>query len=155
MEFRLHVALGKSEDAGDTVPWLRNLGEDLAGLHEVEIERLPDALPGSTKGASGLAGLRVRVPTTRITALVQVVRAWVARTRRTVEISAGGDILKISDARGDRQDREIEAWFLHHASGMTHEAQPSMHHEVDPASYHEDEPASYHEDPGMEEWDSP
>jgi hypothetical protein len=150
MEFRLQVALGEDEGAEDAVRLLRNLGEGLAELYEVHIEQLPDALPESTKDDSGLAGLLARVPISGIVALVQVVRAWVARTGRTVEISVGGDTIKISSAHLEQQDREIEASLLRRASVTAQEAEPAMQQDTEPGMAQEAEPAMQQDtEPGM------
>jgi hypothetical protein len=54
-----------------------------------------------------LDGLRVAVST---------VRGWVSRTRREVEVSIDGDVLKLTSATSQQQEKIIEAWLAKHSS---------------------------------------
>jgi hypothetical protein len=48
-------------------------------------------------------------------ALVAAVRGWTARTGRTVEVSIGGDALKVTGVTSQRQGEIIDAWLARHA----------------------------------------
>lgn len=50
-------------------------------------------------------------------AVVAAVRGWTSRTGRTVEVSIGGDALKVTGVTSEQQEKIIEAWLAHHALG--------------------------------------
>lgn len=50
-------------------------------------------------------------------AVVDVVRGWAARTHRVVEVSYGGDVLKVTGVTSEQQERIIDAWLARHAAG--------------------------------------
>lgn len=112
---RLAVLAQADEEADEAVPWLAELGEELAELDGVDAEPLTGVVPSGAKGVAALAGMLSRVPVTGLTALVQFVRDWAARTGRTVEVSIGGDSIKITGASREQQDRVIEAWLVRNA----------------------------------------
>jgi len=45
---------------------------------------------------------------------VKAVGSWTTRTGRTVEVSVDGDVLKLTGASREQQDRVIEAWIARH-----------------------------------------
>jgi hypothetical protein len=75
------------------------------------------AQPESTKGVAGLAkALIVRfVSSDALRAVVSAVRNWAARTNRTVEVSVGGDVLKLTGVTSAQQEKIIDAWLARHA----------------------------------------
>ena len=50
-------------------------------------------------------------------ALVAAIRRFAARTDRTVEVSIGGDHLKVTGVTSQQQGEIIDAWLGRHASG--------------------------------------
>jgi len=50
-------------------------------------------------------------------AVVAAVRGWASRSGRTVEVSIGGDVLKVTAATSQQQDEIIAAWLARHAPG--------------------------------------
>ena len=50
-------------------------------------------------------------------AVVATVRGFASRTGRTVEVSIGGDELKVTGATSRQQEQIINAWLARHASG--------------------------------------
>ena len=44
-------------------------------------------------------------------------RGFASRTGRTVEVSIGGDELKLTGATSQQQEQIINAWLARHASG--------------------------------------
>jgi hypothetical protein len=50
-------------------------------------------------------------------AVVAAVRGWVGRTGRTVEVSIDGDVLKLTGATSQQQEKIVDAWLARHAPG--------------------------------------
>jgi hypothetical protein len=88
---------------------------DVAAVDPVDEEVAPDR----AKGLATLAGwLVVQFGTVDgLRAVVNVVRAWAARTNRQVEISYGCDVLKVTGATTAQQEKIIDAWLARHAAG--------------------------------------
>jgi hypothetical protein len=78
-----------------------------------------EAAPEGAKGLADLAGwLLVQFGTLDgLRAVVASVRGWTARTGRTVEISIGGDALKVTGVTSQQQGQLIDAWLARHGSG--------------------------------------
>jgi hypothetical protein len=45
------------------------------------------------------------------------VRAWAARSQRTVEITMDGDTLKLEAATAQQQQEVVDAWLARHSTG--------------------------------------
>lgn len=52
-----------------------------------------------------------------IRSVITSVEAWAARNNKTVELSVGGDILKLNGATHDQMDRALDEWFTRHPAG--------------------------------------
>jgi hypothetical protein len=50
-------------------------------------------------------------------AAVTIVRGWARRTGQTVEVSIGGDVLKVTGVTSQQQGEIIDAWLARHAAG--------------------------------------
>lgn len=51
-----------------------------------------------------------------VKAVVATALQWAIRTRRTVKVKIDGNVLILSDATSEQQDRIIEAFIAHHGS---------------------------------------
>jgi hypothetical protein len=79
-----------------------------------------EAAPEGAKGIDGtLAGwLLVQFGTLDgLRAAVAAVHGWASRTGRTVEVSIGGDVLKVTGVTSQKQGEIIDAWLVRHAHG--------------------------------------
>jgi hypothetical protein len=86
---------------------------DVAAVEPVEQEQPPDQAKGLGL-LSGLLAVRFGgVETLR--AVLGAVRSWAARTNREVEVSYGGDVLRVTGATSDQQEKIIDAWLARHA----------------------------------------
>lgn len=77
-----------------------------------------EAAPGQAKGLAAIVvgWLTVQFGTVDgLRATVAAVRAWTARTNRTVEVSVGEDVLKLTGVTSEQQDRIINGWLERHA----------------------------------------
>jgi hypothetical protein len=101
---------------------------DLAGQLHAELLDVDDALvgplpagavPEGAKGLGDVAGWLVAQFGTPdgLRALVAAVRGFASRTGRTVEVSIGGDSLKVMGATSQEQEKIIDAWLARHGSG--------------------------------------
>jgi len=88
---------------------------ELLGVGEAPL--IAKAAPEGAKGLGDLAGrLLVRFGTPDgLRAVMAAVRGWTSRTGRTVEVSIGGDVLKVTGVTSQQQREIIDAWLAHHA----------------------------------------
>lgn len=49
--------------------------------------------------------------------VLAAIRLWAARTKRTAEISIGGDTLKVSGVSSREQEKIVDAWLARHPAG--------------------------------------
>lgn len=95
------------------------LRAELLELDVASVDPVEEEAPDRAKGLATLAGwLVVQFGTVDgLRAVVNAVRAWTARTNRQVEISYGGDVLKVTGATSAQQEKIIDAWLARHAAG--------------------------------------
>jgi hypothetical protein len=102
-----------------------HLRRELAQLDVERVSPLPagEAPPG-TRGldAATIGGLLVSLgpAASGLAAVVTAIRGWLARTpgpARTVRVELGGDVLELSQASAQEQDRLVELFLSRHPSG--------------------------------------
>ena len=113
----LPVADSDAEELADLTGELHAelLGADAASV--VPLAAGPP--PEGAKGIDGtLAGwLAAQFGTLDgLRAVVAAVRGWTSRTGRTVEVSIGGDVLKVTGVTSQQQGEIIDSWLARHAS---------------------------------------
>ncbi len=115
----VRVQAVEAEDQGDlfeVTTFLRDelLNLDVADVRPVDSQDAPDG----AKGVGVVAGwLAVQLSSGEaIRAVVEWLRGWSARRRREVEVSIGGDTIKLSAASATEQQRIIDAWIARHAA---------------------------------------
>lgn len=114
------VPMGDS-DAEELADLAGQLHAELLGVDNVSIGPLPaGTVPEGAKGLGDVAGWLVAQFGTLdgLRALVAAVRGFALRTGRTVEVSIGGDSLKVTDATSLQQQQLIDAWLARHGSGI-------------------------------------
>ena len=113
----LPVADSDAEELADLAGQLyaELLGVDAASVAPLTAESAPEG----AKGLGTLAGwLAVQFGTLDgLRAVVAAVRGFSSRTGRTVEVSIGGDVLKVTGVTSQRQGEIIDAWLARHAPG--------------------------------------
>jgi len=111
----LPAADSDAEELADLTGGLRAelLDVDAASVAPLTAE----AAPEGAKGLGDLAGwLLVQFGTLDgLRAVVAAVRGWTSRTGRTVEVSIGGDVLKVTAVTSQQQREIIDAWLARHA----------------------------------------
>ncbi|MFF3111308.1 hypothetical protein ACFVSN_19195 [Kitasatospora sp. NPDC057904] len=87
---------------------------DLTDAEPVEEESAPE----DAKGLGSLAGVLLVhfVDLDMLRAVVTSVRNWVGRTGHVVELSYGGDTLKVTGVTAKQQETMIDDWLARHAA---------------------------------------
>ena len=111
----MSVALAEKEEAGEEASWSALLSQELSELDGVQVRQSFDDGPNGSKGVR-LGALFVLLTGDAARMLVEVVRGFVVRTGRTVEVSIDGDAIKITGASREQQDKVIEAWLARHSA---------------------------------------
>jgi hypothetical protein len=96
------------------------LRAELLELDVASVDPISEATaPEHAKGLATLAGwLVVQFGTVSgLRAVVDAVRGWAARTNREVEVSLGGEVLKVTGATSAQQEKIIDAWLARYAAG--------------------------------------
>ena len=90
------------------------LALDVAAVDPVEERDLPER----AKGLGSVAGwLAVRLGSEKLRGVVTAVSDWATRSNRTVEVSFGSDVLKVTGVTSAQQEKIIEAWLARHGTG--------------------------------------
>ena len=114
----LPVADSDAEELADLAAGLQ---AELLGVDAASVAPLPAG--AALEGAKGLDGtlvgwLLVQFGTPDgLRTVVAAVRGWASRTGRTVEVNIGGDVLKVTAATSQQQEKIIDAWLDRHAPG--------------------------------------
>lgn len=107
---------GDEEELAEAVMMLR---EELLELDVRAAEPLlEENAPESSKGALAAVGgwLAVTLGAEALRLVVNRVVSWAARSNSTVEISLGGDVLKVTGLDRDQQNRLIDEWLARQAA---------------------------------------
>jgi hypothetical protein len=119
-ELILQVLPAVDSDAEELADLAGELHAELLGVDAASVDPLPaEGSPEGAKGLGTLAGWLVAQVGTLdgLRAAVAAVRGWASRTGRTVEVSIGGDVLKVTGATSQQQGEIIDAWLARHAPG--------------------------------------
>jgi hypothetical protein len=113
----LPVADSDAEELADLAGGLHAelLDVDAASVAPLTAEEAPQ----EAKGLGTVAGwLLVQFGTPAgLHAVLAAVRGWASRTGRTVEVSIGGDALKVTGVTSQQQEQIIDAWLARHVPG--------------------------------------
>jgi hypothetical protein len=113
----LPVIDSDAEELADLAGDLRRelLSADVGSVALVSV----DAEQDGAKGVGALDGWLAAQFTTLdgLRALVAAVRGWASRTGRSVDVSIGGDTLKLTAATAQQQQEIIATWLARHAPG--------------------------------------
>jgi hypothetical protein len=115
----LQVLPGQESDAEELADLGDRLRAELLEYDVSSVEPLPaEEAPPGAKGIGQVAGWLVAQFGTldALRAVINGVRAWAARTQRTVEITMDGETLKIGAATTQQQQELIDAWLARHGT---------------------------------------
>jgi hypothetical protein len=118
-ELVLQVCPAPGDDAGELAElsgWLRG---ELLDLDVQGVDQLPtEAVPTGAKGVAAIAGwLLVQLGPEALRVVLSKVADWVTRNDRVVEVSYGGDTLKLGRATRQQQEMIIDGWLARHPAG--------------------------------------
>jgi hypothetical protein len=116
----LQVLPEVDSDAEELTDLAGGLHAELLGVDGASVAPLAaEAAPEGAKGLGTLAGWLVAQFGTLdgLRAVVTTVRGWASRTGRCVEVSIGGDVLKVTGVTSQQQGEIIDAWLARHAPG--------------------------------------
>ena len=96
--------------------WRGGCAAELLDLDVQGVDRLArEAVPSGAKGAAAVAGwLLVQLGPEALRAVLAKVADWVTRNDRVVEVSYGGDTLKLGRATREQQEKIIDGWLARH-----------------------------------------
>lgn len=108
-----------SEDDEELAALTDLLRAELLALDVDAVDRPADDGPEGAKGAGALLGLLAvqlkGVETLR--AVLGAIRGWAAQGRREVEVRYGDEVLRVTGATREQQERLVDAWLARHAAG--------------------------------------
>ena len=113
----LHVLVGDDGDLEELADLADQLRGELLELDVISVAPLAaEEVPAGAKGAGPLAGWLVTQFATvdGLRAVLHAAWGWAVRNRRTVEITIGADVLKVTDATAQQQQELIDAWLARH-----------------------------------------
>ena len=105
---------GDDEELAELTALLR---EEVAALDVAAVEPVTEEQPPeSSKGIAAVIGgwLAVNLGREALRAVVARVTAWATQANLTVELSVGGDVLKVSGISREQQNRLIDDWIDRH-----------------------------------------
>lgn len=108
------------DDVGELLDLTSMLRSELLTLDVSDVRPLEaSAASEGAKGLGAVAGwLAVQLGSIEgLRATVDLIRGWVGRTRREVEVRIGDDVLKVSGVSSAEQEKIIDAWLARHAAG--------------------------------------
>jgi hypothetical protein len=113
----LKVRPTTDEDDEELAEQAGRLRAQLLDLDVDSVDRVPDDQQiGGAKGLETLIGwLTVRLGSEGLRTVVAAVIAWASRTGHNVEISYGGDTLKVTGVTSAQQERIINDFLAHHS----------------------------------------
>ena len=116
----VQVMSAADSDAEELADLAGGLRAELLDVDAASVAPLTaEAAPEGAKGLGDLAGwLLVQFGTLDgLRALVAAVRGFSSRTGRTVEVSIGGDALRVTGVTSQQQREIIDVWLARHGPG--------------------------------------
>ncbi len=116
----LQVCPAPGDDAGELAEMAGWLRTELLDLDVQAVDRASgEAVPSGAKGVEAVAGwLSVQLGMEALRAVLARVADWVTRNDRVVEVSYGGDTLKLGRATRQQQEKIIDGWLAQHPPGV-------------------------------------
>lgn len=119
-ELVVQVQAVGGEDDGELLEVTALLRQELLDLDVDEVRTVEtNEGPADAKGVAALAGwLAVQFGSVEtVRTVIDVLRGWAERRRRDVEVTIGGDTLKLSAVSAAEQQQIIDAWIDRHSAG--------------------------------------
>jgi hypothetical protein len=115
----VHLLPTAGSDAEELAELMTQLHAELLDLDLPSVSSVPVPAPDHSKGlGSVIDQLVIQFGTLNgLRSAVSTIRGWISRTRRSIEISIDGDVLKLTSATAQQQEKIIEAWLAKHTTG--------------------------------------
>jgi hypothetical protein len=115
----VQVYPGPDDDAGELAELTRWLREELLDLDVASVEPLPaGVVPAGAKGVAAVAGwLGVQLGPEALRAVLVKIADWAARNDRGVEVTFGGDSIKLTRATREQQEKIVDDWLARRSTG--------------------------------------
>lgn len=107
------------DEEGDLLDQAALLRRELLDLDVEDVRTLaPAESPEGAKGVADMAGwLAVQMGSVEtVRAVVELLRGWAGRRSRDIEVTMGGDTLKLNGVTAAEQELIIDAWLARHAT---------------------------------------
>ncbi|NKY33538.1 hypothetical protein HGA13_10695 [Nocardia speluncae] len=106
------------DEIGETAASAQRLRNELLRLDIDAADPVADSVvPEGAKGLSAVSvTIGVRLGAMALGSLFAKLRDWVGRSGQTVEVSIGGDLIKIPAKFPEQQEQAIAAWLARHAT---------------------------------------
>lgn len=115
----LRVHPGPDDDAGELAELTGLLQGELLDLDVAAVEPIPGgALLEGAKGVVAVFGwLTVQLGPEALRAVLARVADWAARNDRGVEVTYGGNTLKLTRVTREQQEKIVDDWLARHPAG--------------------------------------
>jgi hypothetical protein len=115
----VQVHPGQGEDAGELAELTGLLLDELLDLDVAAVEPLAAGeVPPGAKGVATVAGwLTVQLGPEALRRVLAKIAEWASRNDRGVEVSYGGDTLKLTRVTREQQEKIIDDWLARHPAG--------------------------------------
>jgi hypothetical protein len=117
------VVVRVSPASGDDPEELAELtGRLRAELLDLDVQAVDPVaagdIPAGAKGLPAIGGwLMVQLGREGLGTVLGKLADWASRNDRAVEVTLGGDVLKLSRATRDQQGQIVDAWLAQHSAG--------------------------------------
>jgi hypothetical protein len=114
-DLAVQVVADTADDAAALEELTFLLRDDLLELDIDSAELDETEAPADAKGlAAAGSWLVVHLGPAALREVVRTISRWAARTERNVELSLGGDTLKLTGATPQQMERALDEWFARH-----------------------------------------
>lgn len=116
VELTLQVHPEQGDDAEELIELAVSLRGEVLDLDVATAEGLHvETVPAGVKGVSGAIGwLVVQLGSESLRGVLAKVAEWAIRNDRSVEVTYGGDTLKLARATRHQQEKIIDDWLARH-----------------------------------------
>jgi hypothetical protein len=115
----VRVSPASGDDPGELAELTGRLRLELLDLDVQAVDPVAEGdVPEGAKGLPAIAGwLVVHLGREGLSTVLGQLADWVSHNDRTVEVTVGGDVLKLGRATREQQDKIIDAWLAQHQPG--------------------------------------
>jgi hypothetical protein len=115
----VRVSPASDDDPGELAELTGGLRAELLDLDVVAVDSVAEGeVPEGAKGLPAVVGwLVLHLGRERLRTVLDKIADWASRNNRAVEVTLGGDMLKLGRATRDQQNKVIDAWLAQHPPG--------------------------------------